>query len=188
MWGMSFMCEEKDNKCCESKCEERACEEQECESCDQVCEKECPKLDAVEAKWEEKYIRLNADFQNYKKRTEQESILWIRRSKEDVLQNVLNIVDDFDRAFSECEKHGVSDEDQIWLDGFKMTSKSLYKLLKKYDVRAIETDKGFDPEYHEAVAHIDSKDHKTGHIVHVMQKGFMIGKKVLRPAKVGVAK
>jgi molecular chaperone GrpE len=137
---------------------------------------------------QERFLRVNADFQNYKNRIEQESLKWISGAQENVLIDFLSIVDDFDRAFAECEKHGIEKGDQIWLDGFKMISDSLYKLLEKYGVGEIEQSKEFNPEIHEAIAHIDSADHKSNELVDVTQKGFKRKDKVIRPSKVVVAK
>ena len=138
--------------------------------------------------WKEKCVRVSADFQNFKNRSSQELIRWSSKAKEDVVKDVLLIVDDFDRAFSECEKHGIEKDDQIWLDGFKMIQKSLYKLLEKHDVEEVSQNDKFDPEIHEAISQVESDDHKSDEIVHVMQKGFSSKGKVLRPSKVVVAK
>ena len=140
------------------------------------------------AQWKEKYLRANADFQNFKNRSSQEMARWASRAQEDVIKDILSIVDDFDRAFSECEKHGIEKEDQIWLDGFKMIQKSLYKLLEKYEVKEISQNEKFDPEFHEAVSQVESDKHKSGEVVHILQKGFIRNGQVLRPTKVAVAK
>ena len=166
-----------------------------CQECESVVaekienlEKQLEECKEQEGQLKEKLLRSTADFHNYKNRTEQESLLWISKAKEGVLQDFLSIVDDFDRAFAECEKHGIKKEDQIWLDGFKLITKSLYKLLEKYHVTEIQDNKEFNPEVHEAVVQLDSDQHKSGEVVQVLQKGFMFQDKVLRPAKVSVAK
>ena len=138
--------------------------------------------------WKDKCVRISADFQNFKNRSSQELVRWASRAQEDVIKDILSIVDDFDRAFSECEKHGIEKKDQIWLDGFEMIQKSLYKLLEKYDVKEVSQNNKFDPEFHEAVSHIESDQHKSGEIVYIMQKGFICKGVVLRPSKVAVAK
>lgn len=133
-------------------------------------------------------VRLGADFQNYKRRTEKDRSLWSHSIQADVFTELLPVVDDFDRALAEAQKGQVNDEFAQWLSGFEMIHKALYDYLKKHQVEPIEQNTTFDPELHEALLQVDSKEHTSGDIVQVMQKGFTLQKKVLRPAKVSVAK
>lgn len=136
--------------------------------------------------WKSRFVRVSADLENFRRRVEKERIDWMRVAQAEVLQDLLSVVDDFDRALQEGEK---SDSDiASFLEGFSLISKSLYKLLEKYGVTEITEHKTFDPNLHEAIAQVDSPDHQSGEIVQVMQKGFMLKDKVLRPAKVTVAK
>ena len=138
--------------------------------------------------WKEKYMRARADLDNFSKRVEKERIQWITIAHSEILNDLLAVVDNFDRALNPKEKKDLPKEVQIFLDGFTMISKSFYKFLDSYSVKEITDTKLFDPQLHEAIAQIESADHKSGDIVEVMQKGFMIKDKVLRPAKVIVAK
>jgi len=135
-----------------------------------------------------KLVRVSADLQNYKRRVEKEKIQWIQIAQSEIIADLLSVVDDFDRAMVEYEKKELPKELQSFLDGFVMISKSFYKLLEKYNVKEITENKQFDPTLHEAISQIDSPDHKTDEIVEVVQKGYMLKDKVLRPAKVVVAK
>jgi len=137
--------------------------------------------------WKEKWVRARADLENFTKRVEKEKIEWIRIAHSEVLKDLLTIVDDFDRALHLKEQTDVSSQVKPFLEGFIMISKSLYKFLEKYGITEI-TETTFDPQLHEAIAQIESKDHNSGEIVEVMQKGFLIKDVVLRPAKVVVAK
>lgn len=133
--------------------------------------------------WKDRCIRAAAEFENYKKRTEKEKLLWISSAQSSVLTDVLNIVDDFDRAFSQP-----AGDDQKSREGFELIYKSLQKMLEKYGVQEITEIGEFDPNLHEAIMQVESADHKPGDIVQILQKGYMFKGQVLRPAKVSVAK
>jgi molecular chaperone GrpE len=137
--------------------------------------------------WKDSFLRINADFDNFKKRTIREKANWITEARAEVLSDLLNIVDNFDRAFDQ----NTADVDQkvaTWLQGFEMIRKSLYDILASYDVKLIEVGLEFDPQFHEAITQIESADVESGQIVDTVQKGFMIKDRVLRVAKVVVAK
>ncbi len=136
----------------------------------------------------EKYLHLAADYQNYQKRAEKDRLLWIGQAQQEMLLRVIRIVDDFDRALEQHKAQEHSEQLDAWLEGFELIGKSLYKLLDQYGVIKIAEYDQFNPELHEAVANVDSPDHKTGDIVTVYEAVYMIGDKVLRPAKVTVAK
>lgn len=148
---------------------------------------ECEKKGELE-EVKDQLIRVTADLQNFKKRVEKEKIQWINIAQSELIHDILLFVDDFDRALQEKEKQDLSKEVKAFLDGFSMIHKSLYKFLDQYKVSEIKEVQTFDPNLHEAISQIDSPDHKTGEIVSVVQKGFMFKDKVLRPAKVVVAK
>ncbi len=146
---------------------------------EQSCEKTCA---AVKSQ----LLRVTADFQNFKSRIEKERMQYIQIGHLSVVEKLLPIVDDVDRAISEARKK--DDTDQAWLSGFDLIAKSLCKLLDECGVKLIEQNSSFDPELHEALAQVENADYESGAIVQVMQKGFMIGERVLRPVKVTVAK
>ncbi|MCA9769769.1 nucleotide exchange factor GrpE [Candidatus Dependentiae bacterium] len=132
-------------------------------------------------------VHVTADFENFKKRTEKEKIEWIVAGKKQFILDVLEIVDDFDRALQEHKKKKDSNLD-AWLQGFELIGSALYKLLEKHNVYEIKNTTTFDPELHEALTQVESDEHTSGNIVMVLQKGFMFDDVVLRPAKVSVAK
>lgn len=143
----------------------------------QKCEKEL-------TEWKDNYVRLSADFQNFKKRLEKEQASLKRMIQARILLDVINIADDFDRALVES---GQSEKNTAQIKGFKLIQKELYKLLEKYKVTPIESYAEFNPELHEAIMHVQSDKHEPGNIVEVLQKGYMLEDHVLRPAKVSVA-
>lgn len=134
----------------------------------------------------DRFLRVTADFQNYKSRVEKERMQSIQIGQLSVLTKLLSIVDDVDRAIQEAHKKDADHKD--WLAGFQLIAKSLHQLLAEYKVKEIDQVTLFDPELHEALVQVDSPTHESGHIVDVMQKGYMIDNRILRPAKVTVAK
>ncbi len=138
--------------------------------------------------WKDRCLRTTADFDNFKKRIEREKTSWIKMTQANILYDLLAIVDDFDRALEEAKKNPSHDDFSVWFEGFELTSKSLHKLLQKYDVQEIKDHEIFNPQYHEAIMHVESPDHISGAIVSVLQKGYIFKGDVLRPAKVSVAK
>jgi len=138
--------------------------------------------------WKSQFLRSNADFENFKRRMEKEQAQWYQTAQAQLLLELLNVVDDFDRAFEGAQKQKVSEELAGWFKGFELIYKSLHRILQKYEVQEIEQMTEFDPNLHEALAQIDSPEHESGQIVDVMQKGYTFKGQVLRPAKVSVAR
>lgn len=133
--------------------------------------------------WKDQAARIFADFENYKKRIEREQISWMQTAQVSVLKDLLPVVDNFDRALA-----GKNDASADLYAGIEMIYKSVTQLLHKYDVKEFAEYQAFDPEFHEALMDIESADHTSGQIVQVLEKGFMVKDKVLRPARVMVAK
>lgn len=145
------------------------------------------KANAAAAEWTDKYLSLSADFQNYKKRIMQERTDWAQDAQKAVFLDLLAIIDNFERAL-EQEKKRENAENLEWLAGFEMIYQSLEKLLAKFGVQAITDFSVFNPKYHEALLQVESDQHKSGEIVQVLQKGYIMHDKVIRPAIVSVAK
>ncbi len=138
--------------------------------------------------WENMFLKERADFINYKKRVDKQQALWKNNTQKALLADILEIVDDFERALDQQKQAEDSSELQVKFAGFTLISKELYKFLNKYGVKEITNNVIFDPLYHEALVQVDSPDHHSGVIVDVMQKGYMFKDEVLRPAKVSVAR
>jgi molecular chaperone GrpE len=134
----------------------------------------------------EKFARLTADFQNYKKRSETDRVMWIDRSRCDVLLGILAVVDNFDRALEEA-KATHNESLASWLVGFELIHKALYEFLASQKVTVITQVQVFDPNLHEAVMQVQDAEALSGAIVKVFEKGFMYKDTVLRTAKVSVA-
>ena len=145
------------------------------------------KANAAVAEWAEKYLSLTADFQNYRKRVTQERTDWAQDAQKQVIVDLLAIIDNFERAL-EQEKKREETAHVAWLAGFEMIYQSLEKLLAKFGVQEITDFSVFNPKYHEALVQVESDKHKSGDIVQVLQKGYTMHDKVIRPAIVSVAK
>ncbi len=136
--------------------------------------------------WQEKYARLSADLENFKRRIAKEQRDWAETAQADIIIQLLAITDNFDRAMEHKEQQS-PEEMQSWADGITMIYNALGEFLKKAGVREMSYDT-FDPSYHEALLQVDSDEHKSGAIVAVVEKGYLLNDRVLRPAKVSVAK
>jgi molecular chaperone GrpE len=131
--------------------------------------------------------RERAAFQNYKKRQQNERAELRQMAVSSLLVQILPILDDLERALEAVpEDHG----DQPWVEGVELIQRKLQTTLGNNDVVAVEVEPGqsFDPFVHEAVSYEDNEDHKEGEIIDVVQKGYKLGERTLRPAMVRVAK
>jgi len=133
----------------------------------------------------EGWQRARAEFANYKKRVEREMKDSHSNAAGSVLKDILPAIDDFERAMSSVP---ASLKDDPWVGGVGMILRKLNKVLDDYGVTVVDpTGKPFDPNQHEAIGMEDSDDVATGHVTATMQKGYVLGDRVLRPALVRVA-
>ncbi len=134
----------------------------------------------------EGWQRARAEFANYKKRIERELSDGKNTAAGSVLKDVLPAIDDFERAMNHVPE---ALQDEPWVSGVGMILRKLNKVLENYNVTVIDpTGEVFDPNRHEAISMEDSDDVPSGHITVTMQKGYILGDRVLRPALVRVAK
>ena len=135
----------------------------------------------------DKFLRLFAEFENYKRRTTKERIELFSTASEEVMISLLPILDDFDRASAEIEK----DKDNEIYKGVLLIKNKLFDSLKSKGLALIEVNKGdgFNADNHEAVTQIPapSKD-MEGKIIDVIEKGYKLGEKVIRYPKVVIGK
>lgn len=140
------------------------------------------KAKAEAAEWKDKYIRLYAEFDNYKKRTLKEKAELILNGGEKTITSILPVLDDFERAFADKGK----DADAV-REGFELIFKKLIKTLEGLGVKKIETEeKDFDVDFHEAIAMVPGADEKKGKVIDCVQNGYTLNDKVIRHAKVAV--
>jgi molecular chaperone GrpE len=136
----------------------------------------------------EQLLRVSADFQNYQKRIEKEKSEWITLGQAKIIEKFLPFADDLQRAIQSSKTEQLDEKQVKWLEGFELIQKNLAKVYSDLGVKEVDCSNGFDPEVHEALMHVDSPDHKSGQIVAVLAKGYIFKDKVLRPARVSVAK
>jgi len=127
--------------------------------------------------------RVQADFENYRKRAAREQDRLIAHAHERLVRELLPILDDLERALEAAERH----EEAQLVDGVKLVERSLRSALSKEGVAEIETDGAFDPHVHEALLTKPSDDAEPGSVLEVVQRGYRVGDKVVRPARVIVA-
>lgn len=129
----------------------------------------------------DRFMRTNAEYDNYRKRTEKEKKVIYTDSCADVLKNILPVFDNLQRA---VQADGSAEDLK---KGIESTIKQFEAALEKLGVQEIEIADGFDPNYHEAIMHIEDSNYDENQIVEVFQKGFKRGDKVLRHSLVKVA-
>ena len=144
---------------------------------------EAAKKEAAENR--DRWMRAVADLENYKKRTIQERSVLLKYKNEDLLRDLLPVTDNIGRAVDFCSKEGRADP---VVEGICMISDMLQDLLKKYGVTEIEAlGQPFDPNFHEAIAKVASKDQQPNTVIEVMEKGYKYQDRLLRAAKVVIA-
>ena len=133
----------------------------------------------------DRLLRKTAEFDNYRRRVERERREQSDQAVVDLLQDLLLVVDDFDRALAVESGDGAG----AYRKGVEMIHTKLHDLLRKNGVRPFDAlGADFDPKLHQAVVHESSPDHREGEVIDVLQKGYMMGDRLLRPAMVKVAK
>jgi molecular chaperone GrpE len=129
-------------------------------------------------------VRLQADFDNYRKRTEKEHDQARHRGVENLVEQLLPVLDGFDRALAAHDDPAYED----YRKGFELIRKQLWDLLAKQGVHRIESiGKEFDPNVHHAVEHVPTSDYPDGAVIEEFQPGYTFHQRVLRPAMVRVA-
>ena len=150
---------------------------------DELCEEEKLRLQVAEL--EDKLLRSAAEFDNYRKRVARQYDDMIRSAGESMLGELLEVVDNFERALNHTE----ADTDyDAFREGTKLIFNQMMNLLKKYDVTAIEAiGQPFDPNLHEAMMQIESDEFDEGVVALEMTRGYRQGDRVIRHSKVGVS-
>jgi molecular chaperone GrpE len=133
---------------------------------------------------QDRLLRTAAEFDNYRKRMDRERADLAAYAAADVVLDLLPIVDNFERALQ--APGGV---DEAFRKGVELIHKQMFDLLRKRGVKPIEAlGADFDPNFHQAVIHESSPDHREGEVIQELQRGYMLGERLLRPAMVKVAK
>lgn len=139
--------------------------------------------------FKEKYLRLYAEFDNYRKRTAKEKIEWIQTAGKDIIISLLEVLDDCERAEKEITKNSSEQTKQLE-EGVLLILNKLKKILEQKGLQSIESiGKPFDTEFHEAITEIPApQETQKGNVIDEVQKGYMLNGKIIRYAKVVVGK
>jgi molecular chaperone GrpE len=137
----------------------------------------------------DKYLRLAADFENYKRRVLREREELFHYANENLIKELLDTVDNLERALEHAQQSAQEGESKTLLEGVELTHRSLMQALEKSGVEVVAPEGGseFDPSVHEAIRQVQSDAHPAGTIVEVLQKGYVLRERLLRPALVVVS-
>jgi molecular chaperone GrpE len=147
-----------------------------------LLKKKLAEAEAKTSEYKDSWLRSQAEFQNYKKRLERDNELMYTSMKGDIIRKVLPALDDLERALQNRPA------DDPWADGIELIARKLQNMLESEGVKKIEAlGAEFDPNFHEAISHEPANGAKSGHVIGVVQNGYMLGERVIRPAMVRVA-
>src|SRR5688500_11995832 len=143
------------------------------------------KLEEAESKtseYKDSWLRSQAEFQNYRKRLERDNELMYLSMKGDIIKRVLPVLDDLERALQNRAA------DDAWASGIELIARKFQNILESEGLKRIDAlGKEFDPNFHEAISHEPANGAQSGHVIGVVQNGYMLGERVIRPALVRVA-
>ena len=138
------------------------------------------------AELHERYLRAQADFDNFRKRTRQEKEEFAKYASAKLIENLLPVLDNFERAMASAKQS--KDVDAL-LKGIEMISRQLDQVLAQEGLQRMETvGKPFDPNFHQAVGQVETDEYEEGVVVEELQKGYQFKDRVLRPAMVKISK
>ncbi|MBT3322459.1 MAG: nucleotide exchange factor GrpE [Anaerolineae bacterium] len=133
------------------------------------------------AEKENDVLRARADFANYKKRIERNRVQERQDMKGDIIKRFLPVLDDMLRALQNAPEDS-------WVDGIQLIYRKLEGVLESENMTRIEAEGvEFDPNFHEAIGEVESDEYESGQVAEVLQEGYMLGERVIRPAMVRVA-
>jgi len=139
-------------------------------------------IESKASEYKDGWARSQAEFQNYKKRIERDYELTYTGMKGDIIKKVLPALDDLERALQNRPV------DDAWASGIDLIARKLQNILESEGVKRIDAiGAAFDPAFHEAITHEPSDEVESEHVIAVIQNGYMLGERVIRPALVRVA-
>jgi molecular chaperone GrpE len=146
-------------------------------------ELEAAKNDAKESY--DRFIRLSAEFENYKKRLSRERDEFRKFANEALIKEILSVVDNLERAIESAENES---ENNCVVEGVDMTHKEILKVLEKFNAKPIKAfGETFDPNFHQAVMNEETDEYIENTVIRELQKGYMLHDRLLRPAMVVVS-
>ena len=144
--------------------------------------KKLAEAESKTSEYKDSWLRSQAEFQNYRKRIERDSELTYISLKGDIIKKILPVLDDLERALQNRSA------DDPWANGIELVARKFQNILESEGIKRIEAvGIEFDPNFHEAISHEPADGVQSGHVIGVVQNGYMIGERVIRPALVRVA-
>ncbi len=163
----------------------------------EVTEEETTQVDPLEvalaqaAEYKDKYLRAHADFENSKRRLEKDKMNAVSYANESFAKDILAVIDSFENALASIEGADEENSSEVlkqMKEGVNLTYEQLKKILEKNHIKEVVCEGEFDPEVHQAIMQVESDAHEVGDVVQVMQKGYTIKDRILRPAMVSTCK
>ena len=149
---------------------------------DETLKKQLEEAEAKASEYKDSWMRSQAEFQNYRKRIERDNDMLRAHMKGDIVKKILPVLDDLERALQNRP------ENESWASGIELIARKFQGVLESEGIKKIEAEgKEFDPNFHEAISNEPSEEVESGHVIAVVQNGYMLGERVVRPALVRVA-
>ena len=188
---VSIMSKESEKSTVETEPKVETPETEEVIEAEENSEDEVTQLKELVKEWEDKFLRTHADFENSKRLLAKDKAAAVSYANESFANDMLSVVDSFESALATIEATN-SEESSDVLDkikeGLELTYAQLTKVLEKNGIKGVEVEGEFNPDVHQAIMQVESEDKKSGEIVQVLQKGYTIKERLLRPAMVSTAK
>lgn len=144
--------------------------------------KRLAEAEAKTSEYKDSWLRSQAEFQNYRKRLERDNEMMYASMKGDIIKKVLPVLDDLERALQNRPA------EDAWANGIELVARKFQNILESEGLKKIDAlGKEFDPNFHEAISHEPANGAQSGHVIGVVQNGYMLGERVIRPALVRVA-
>ena len=148
----------------------------------EALKKQLEEAEARVSEYKDSWMRSQAEFQNYKKRIERDNDMLRAHMKGDIVKKILPVLDDLERALQNRPA------DESWANGIELIARKFQSVLESEGIKRIEAEgKEFDPNFHEAISNEPNDEVESGHVIAVVQNGYMLGEGVIRPALVRVA-
>ena len=148
----------------------------------EALKKQLEEAQARASEYKDSWLRSQAEFQNYKKRLDRDNELMYASMKSDIIKKVLPALDDLERALQNRP------DGDAWANGIELIARKMQNMLDVEGVKRIEAEGlEFNPNFHEAISHEPNDQVESGYVIAVVQNGYMLGERVIRPALVRVA-
>ena len=148
----------------------------------EALKKQLEEAQARASEYKDSWLRSQAEFQNYKKRLDRDNELMYASMKSDIIKKVLPALDDLERALQNRP------DGDAWANGIELIARKMQNMLDVEGVKRIEAEGlEFNPNFHEAISHEPNETVPSGYVIAIVQNGYMLGERVIRPALVRVA-